>query len=840
MFSIHNHTERSNQRLKDSIIKTSDFINEAVKRDYKGIAVTDHESLTSHIQLNKDYIKKKKDGKIPKDFKLALGNEIYLIDSVDRYKNNETGEKNKYYHFILVAKNSVGYEQLKILSSKSWGDNYFRTGKMERVPTEKDYLKETIEKYGKNLIGSTACLGSEFATLVVQHYREIKDNKNEINNFISYCVETLGKDNFFIEIQPTKSVFLEDGSLTDQALFNQKAIKLANYYKIPCIVSTDSHYLEEGDAGVHEAFLTSDETHSSHREVKSFYENAYMMSMEEIRKYLINHLDEQDVEIVINNTMRVYNLIEDYELRMDTIVPTDKNATSFDIKGIFSEYYDKFEYIKYLSESDFIEDKRLLYLCERGTIELNEPINDLTMSRLNTEFMEIIKTSEKIGQHVSSYYTMVETLINKIMWDISYVGVARGSVTGFYLAYLLKIIQINPLDYDLPHWRHLSETRPELPDIDIDTEASKRQLIFEAMKQYYGFDNVLNIMTERTEGAKSTVLTSCRGLGVNDDIATELANLIPIERGQNWDLLDVLDGNKEKKRKPVKAFIDLAKKHNLLIETMRKIYGLINGRSIHASGVFVFDNGYIKQNSLIRAPNGSFTTCWDMKDSEYMGGLKIDCLTIKALDKIHKTVDLLIEEGIIEDKKSIRGNYDTYVHPNVVEDTQEFWNLLKKGELMDAFQFDTDVGSVANRKTQPNSIFELASANSLMRLSAPNGEQPIDTYVRFKNNIEEWYGEMKEFGLNEDEIIILEKHLLKLYGVADTQESMMELSMDNKIGNFDLVWANKLRKGVGKKDEELIEICKKQFFKSGLESGNRETILNYVWNVQIQKQLGLK
>ena len=115
--------------------------------------------------------------------------------------------------------------------------------------------------------------------------------------------------------------------------------------------------------------------------------------------------------------------------------------------------------------SDFIEDKRLLYLCERGTIELNEPINNLTMSRLNTEFMEIIKTSEKIGQHVSSYYTMVETLINKIMWDISYVGVARGSVTGFYLAYLLKIIQINPLDYDLPHWRHLSETRPELPKI---------------------------------------------------------------------------------------------------------------------------------------------------------------------------------------------------------------------------------------------------------------------------------------------------------------------------------------------------------------------------------------
>lgn len=838
MFSIHNHTENSNQRLKDSIIKTSHFIDAGVKKGYKGLVVTDHESLTSHIKLNKEYVSRKKKGEIPSDFKLALGNEIYLIDSIEKYKNNNTSEKNIYYHFLLVAKNEIGHRQLRMISSNSWRYNYVKTGKMERVPTEKSFLKNNIEKYGKNIIGSTACLGGEFANLVLKHYKLGIDSKKEIANLINYFIDIFGKENFFIEIQPTKQVYNEDGTLTDQALFNQKAVKLAEYFGLDYIVTTDSHYIDNQDAWIHEAYLTSDDTHTSQREVKSFYDNAYMMELEEINKYLINHLDKECVIKSIENTIKIYNMIEDYELKMDTIVPTDKKAEEFELKHLLKDWYDKYKYVKIMSESNFLEDRRLLFKCELGLLELNEPIDDTTIGRIDNEFMELIETSKKINQHVSSYYTMVETLVNKIMWEISYVGVARGSVTGFYIAYLLKITQINPLKYNLPSWRHLTSTRPELPDIDLDSESSKRQNIFKAMKEYYGFDNVLNIMTERTEGSKSTVLTCCRGLGINDDEATELANIIPIERGQNWDLVDVMNGNVEKDRKPIKSFIEKAKKFDGLIEAMLKIEGLISGRSVHASGVFVFDNGYIEQNSLMRAPNGSFITCWNMKDSEYMGGLKVDCLTIKALDKIHKTIDILIDEKIIEDCGSIRKNYDKYVHPKNIEETKSFWNILKKGQLMDAFQFDTDVGSVANKKVQPNSIYELASANSLMRLSNPQGEQPVDTYVRFKNDISQWYGEMKGYGLSDNEIQTLEKHLLKLYGVADTQESMMELSMDKKIGGFDLVWANKLRKAVAKKDEELMKVCKETFFSNGLSLGNSKKILGYVWDVQIQRQLG--
>lgn len=126
------------------------------------------------------------------------------------------------------------------------------------------------------------------------------------------------------------------------------------------------------------------------------------------------------------------------------------------------------------------------------------------------------------------------------------------------------------------------------------------------------------------------------------------------------------------------------------------------------------------------------------------------------------------------------------------------WNDLDENKIIDAFQFDTPMGKQVIKVTQPRSVLELSTANSLMRLMAQDdaSEAPMDTYKRYKDNIDLWYQEMKRYGLNKKEIEIMKKHLGKLYGVADTQESIMELSMDNEISGFDVVGANKLRKAV--------------------------------------------
>lgn len=211
------------------------------------------------------------------------------------------------------------------------------------------------------------------------------------------------------------------------------------------------------------------------------------------------------------------------------------------------------------------------------------------------------------------------------------------------------------------------------------------------------------------------------------------------------------------------------------------------------------------------------------------------------LDKLHTAIDLLIDANLIEDKGSYKANYDAYLHPDVLDyNNYEMWNLLDKNQILDAFQFDSAMGQQVITKTQPRSMLELSTANSLMRLMAQDGakEAPMDTYRRYKNNIQLWYDEMSAHNLNTHEQEIMKKHLGSLYGVADTQESIMEMSMDSEISGFDVVLANKLRKSVAKKKKDLIAAVHEKFYKKGTELGTSKALLDYVWDVQIKRQLG--
>ena len=101
-FNCHNHTEYSNLRLLDCINKPKALINKAIELGLTGIAITDHECLSAHMEVNQ-YAKELRE-KNP-DFTIALGNEIYLTDTRDRGQ--------RYYHFILIAKDAIGHRQLR-------------------------------------------------------------------------------------------------------------------------------------------------------------------------------------------------------------------------------------------------------------------------------------------------------------------------------------------------------------------------------------------------------------------------------------------------------------------------------------------------------------------------------------------------------------------------------------------------------------------------------------------------------------------------------------------------------------------------------------------------------
>ena len=586
--SLHDHSEYSNVRFLDSCIKIKDLVSRAAELGFKGIAVTDHECLSGAVKLMnmKASIQEKYPG-----FKIIFGNEIYLIDE------SEIKNTNKYYHFILLAKDAIGWQQLKELSSRAWTRGYMERGMM-RVPTTYQDIEEVVGSNPGHLIGSTACLGGFLDLAILNH------DVDKVNRFIKWGITTFGKENFNLEMQVANT--------EEQIQCNKVIIKCANHYGLKYIFTTDTHYLFKEDFNIHSAFLNSRQ--SADRETEKFYRYTYMMSMEEMREILtdMGH-SEEEINIGINNTMVIYNQIQDFDFRLSTIVPHAK-IPAFEFTGLFVPYLSKYTYIDQFIHSEYIDDRYLMYLIERGLTEKHIKLDEEKLARLDVELSVISKVSAGLNQTVSSYFLLMREVID-IAWNYSFVGAGRGSSTGFYINYLIDLVQVNPLQYNLPYWRFLNDVRFELPDIDTDLNPAQKDNIMTALKEYYGQNNVLNCITFKTESLKAAIVNAMRGLGYSNDEAQTLSSLVPVDRGHVYTMDECINGNEDLDLEPSPAVIDKLREYPHLLETVQKIEGLHTNASIHASAVYIFDNGYIEHNSLMRAPNGTPVTAFDMEDT---------------------------------------------------------------------------------------------------------------------------------------------------------------------------------------------------------------------------------
>ena len=179
--------------------------------------------------------------------------------------------------------------------------------------------------------------------------------------------------------------------------------------------------------------------------------------------------------------------------------------------------------------------------------------------------------------------------------------------------------------------------------------------------------------------------------------------------------------------------------------------------------------------------------------------IKFDYLNTAAESMIQLCLESLVKSGHMEWQGSLRKTYEKYLLPEVLDlTTEEMWDLACSGKILSLFQMDSIQGKKVMRAINPHSLLQLANTNSLMRLQSKTKEQPIDQYIRYKNDINEWYRDMDDYGLTKDEQEILKEHLLESYGVCAEQEPLMKISMDKRICAFDIVKSNKLRKGIAK------------------------------------------
>lgn len=351
--------------------------------------------------------------------------------------------------------------------------------------------------------------------------------------------------------------------------------------------------------------------------------------------------------------------------------------------------------------------------------------------------------------------------------------------------------------------------------------------------------DIVHVCTYGTETARSAIQTAVRGLGINNDVGIYLSSLLPSERGQVRSLRQAYYGDEEKGWKPVTELVNQINSYPRLLEVALGIEGLISRRGIHACGSLVINEPITKYNGIMRAPNGTITTQYPLSASEYTGLIKYDILKTTTCGMIQLCMEMLIKYGHIEWQGDLRTTYNKYLHPDVLDATSyDMWERLCKGELISAFQMDGDTGENAVNMIQPHSLIEASNANTVMRLMCEGDEQPLEKYARYKHDIQEWYKDMRDYGLNEQEMATLEPLLLHDSGVCGTQESMMSLVMDENICGFDVPQANFLRKIVAKKQMSKIPEVKELYYTKGLENGCRRLFLDYIWDEQIKMQLG--
>ena len=776
------------------------------------------------------------------DFRIALGNEIYLTETRD------SGQK--YYHFILLAKDELGYRALKELSSIAWY-NVYTDRRMERVPTLKNELSEIMAKYKGHVVATTACFGGELSTnlygmalaQVAGDEAMAREYYNNACKFINYCIDTFGRENFYIECAPSTK--------NDQVIVNKKLLGVAKAYGLNMVVGTDAHYLKKEDRFVHKSYLNSK---GGEREVDDFYEFTYLQSPAEVRANLYKAFeDDKVIDWIFKCSLKLKDEIDFYSLEHHQSIP-EVEVKDYPKKGyinytasqsILDNWTEQYPILMDLFDSDNIQERYWVNQCFEALMDKNIGLDDRYLARLNEEARVKRVIGEKLQTCMFAYPNTLQHYID-LFWKCgSTVGAGRGSACSGLNHYLLGVTQLDPIEWDLPFWRYLNDERVELGDIDIDLAPSKLPKIFKAIREERGELGLVQVCTFGTEGTKSAILTACRGYrsedypdGIDVDDAQYISSLVPSERGFLWSLKDLIEGDPDKGRKPQAQFISVINQYPGLLDIMRGIEGMVCRRGIHASGVILFDeNKIFDEAAVMRAPNGNLTTQWDLHDQEAAGSVKYDFLLTAVQDIIIKTIDLLQADEVIDPKLSLREVYNKYLHPSILpQNDKKMWDALANNSVIGCFQFDGAVGQQAAKKIKPHSALEMADANGLMRLMAsePGAEMPLDKYVKYKNNINLWYKEMDKCGLTLDEQKTIEPYFKSSYGVPPSQEQLMRMLMDENICGFTLAEANNARKIVGKKQMSKIPALRQKV----LDQAKSPALGKYIWQYGAGPQMG--
>ena len=670
------------------------------------------------------------------DVKPVLGMEGYFTNT-SRFERPKRSE-HEIYHLTMLAETNEGYRNLIKVTSSAYLDGYY-------YKPRSDW--ELLERHHEGITATSGCLGGLVLAADPRRRREGR----------------------------ARSRGALPGHLRPRALLHRAAgprhrrrppvfrplLDIARKLQAPLLATNDSHYTHKHDAESHDALLCV-QTGALKSDAKRFKfdgDDFYIKSAAEMRDLF------RELPDACDNTLLIAERA-DVEIEFgQAILP------SFPVP----EGHDENSYLRELT----MEGAQERY----GSTPAPHVIE-----RIEHE-LDVVK-----AMGFSAYFLVVWDLVHYAKSRGIRVGPGRGSAAGSCVAYCLRIVDVDPIKYDLLFERMLNPGRQQMPDIDMDFDSRYRGEMIRYAAQKYGDDHVAQVITFSTIKARAAVRDAARVLGYPYVVGDKIAKLMPpLIMGRDTPLHACFEPSDKyvdgyKMANELRQLYDDDPDARRVVDVARGLEGLRRQDGIHAAAVVITRESLTEYLPIQRKPEP---------------GTPIEDAPMVTQYEMHGVEDLgLLEDGLPRPaqprRDGDRARPHRALHRCAARHRQPCrstiaptFDLLQRADTMGVFQLEGTPMRALLRSLIPSTFEDVVAVIALYR-PGPMAQNWHNEYADRKNG-------RKPITFDHPD---LEEILGPTYGLMIYQEQLMRVSQ--KLAGYSLEEADNLRKATGKKVRELI------------------------------------
>lgn len=590
------------------------------------------------------------------------------------------------YHTILIAKDMEGFKELNKLVSKSTDKTHFYYN--PRLSFD-EFLN-----ISDHIFKISACLKSSLA------------DKNNISPDI---YDKLCKKYDYYEIQ-----YHNDPEKL-QYNYNQFLYKLSQQYNKPLIAAGDSHSVSKYKAECRNILLKAKR--------KSYgNEDTFDLVIKNYEDFLSAFKSQNALPLnvyieAINNTNIMASQCEDIEDDYSIKYPIVSNNDEKDLQNLIN--------IKYKEK------------LKKGIIKSNPKY----IENIREEF-RVFKKINMLGFMLGMAQISQWCEENNIPR-----GFGRGSCCGSVIAYIIDIIDVDPIKWGTIFSRFCNEYRTEVGDIDLDFAPNDREKVYNYIMDRFGHDKTAYILSIGTISEKGTI----------DEIGRALD--IPLQEVKDIkDLYNKSPDEAKQKYPNVFYYFD----------------GLLNtaiSQGFHPAGVVASPITLIDNYGVFQDRDDKTIINLDMEEVHDCGLVKYDILGLKNV-------------GIIQDVYKMLNK----PYPKSYEidwNDKKVWKDIKTSPV-GIFQFESNFAYNSMKTFDVNSIDDLTLVNACIR---PSGTSYRDAVFAHKKHT--------------NPSILIDKVLSNSYGYLVYQEQT--IAFLQQACGLSGGEADNVRRAIGRKQKDRLD-----------------------------------